>query len=128
MISCGGEKVEQPDYLWEEEYFIEVLTEFQKAESLVRLGYHKFPDSIYSKDSIYEAFFEKMEISGEDLDSNYRYYLRDPERMEKIYDQVIINLSEQAAELEKEKKKKKKAKKANKTKKTKKRKDQENSL
>ena len=102
-FSCGENEDQKPDYLWEEEHFIEVLTEFQKAESIVRLGYHKFPDSIYSKDSIYQAFFEKMEISGAELDSNYRYYLRDPEKMEKIYDQVIINLSEQAAELEKEK-------------------------
>lgn len=102
LISCGGKEEEKPDYLWEEEYFVEVLTEFQKAESLVRLGYHKYPDKIYSNDSIYEAFFERMEISGEDLDSNYRYYLRDPEKMEKIYDRVITNLSQQAAELEQE--------------------------
>jgi len=103
FTACEAKEEEVPDYLWEEDRFVEVLTEFQKVESLVRLGYHRFPDSAFSNDSIYQAFFDKMEITEEDLDSNYRYYIKDPENMEKIYDRMITTLSQEAAELEKEK-------------------------
>lgn len=101
LISCGSKDEQIPDYVWEEDRFVEVLTEFQKAESIVRLGYHKYPDSIYSNDSIYAAVFEKMGVVEEEFDSNYRYYLKDPGHMEQIYDQVIIRLSEQEAEIQK---------------------------
>lgn len=103
VIACATKEEKVPDYLWEEERFVEVLTEFQKVESLVRLSYHRFPDSVYSNDSVYQAFFDKMGITEEDLDSNYRYYIKDPENMEKIYDKMITTLSQEAAELEKKK-------------------------
>ncbi len=98
--SCSGEEEQVPEYVWEEERFIEVLTEFQKAESIVRLGYHKLSDSIYPNDSVYQSLFVKMGVLEHEFDSNYQYYLNDPERMEKIYDQVITNLSKQEAELQ----------------------------
>lgn len=103
IFSACEEEEKKPEFLWEEDRFVEVLTEFQKAESIVRLGYHKFPDSIYSNDSIYAAVFEKLNIQEADFDSNYRYFLKDPKAMELIYDKVITNLSQEAAELQSKK-------------------------
>ena len=99
LLYACEEKEEKPDYLWEEERFIEVLTEFQITEGIIRLGYHRFPDSTYSTDSIYAAMYQDLGISEAEFDSNYHYYLQDTEKMAKIYEQVITRISERAAEV-----------------------------
>ena len=106
LIGLGGceEQEEMPDYLWTKERFTEVLTEMQIAESMLRLGIHKKRDSIVLRDSIYSSLFRKLNISRADFDSNYTYYLRRPDELGKIYDQVLVNLSEQSASLKREKK------------------------
>ena len=98
LLACAEEKKE-PDYVWKEDRFLEVLTEFQKAEAIVRLGYHRSTDSLFLNDSVYSAVFRKMNVSKAAFDSNYSYYLNDPERLERIYEQLIINLSTESAEL-----------------------------
>lgn len=103
LMACDRQE-KKPDYVWEKERFIEVLTEFQIAESIVRLRYHHFPDSIYADDSIYHAMYQKMEITEAEFDSNYHYYMRDPEEMEEIYQELITRLSKRSAELEKDNK------------------------
>ena len=97
-MACQEEE-KKPEYLWEEERFIEVLTEFQTAEGLVRLGYHKMEDSMYVDDSIYYALFQKMGVHEAEFDSNFSYYMQDPKKMEAIYEEVITRLSTKAAEL-----------------------------
>ncbi|KAA3642650.1 MAG: DUF4296 domain-containing protein [Bacteroidetes bacterium] len=99
FFSACEEEEKLPDYLLSEERFTEVLTEVQIAESIVRLGYHRYPDSLYRNDSIYGAAFRKMEISQAIFDSNMNYYLDHPKQLAKIYDQVLINLSTRTAEL-----------------------------
>lgn len=102
FIACDN-KDELPTYLWQETQFVEVLTEVQLAESMVRLGIHRKQDSIILRDSIYNAVFRKMKVKRVDFDSNYTYYLNRPGDFEKIYDQVLINLSERSAMLREKK-------------------------
>ena len=99
LFTACEEEEKIPDYVLSKEKFTEVLTEVQIAESIVRLGYHRFPDSLYRNDSIYSAAFRKMEVSQAIFDSNMNYYLGFPNEMEKIYDQVIVNLSRRTAKL-----------------------------
>lgn len=98
LFSCESEE-KKPDYVWSEERFTEVLTELQMAESVVRLGYNRLPDSLYLNDSIYNAAFRKVNTNKVEFDSNMNYYLQRPEQLEKIYDQVIVNLSTRLGEL-----------------------------
>ena len=97
------QKEEKPKDLWSEEKFTTVLTEVQLAEGMVRLGFHRKQDSVIPKDSIYAAVFRKMEVSEEEFDRNFNYYLDHPEDLEKIYENVITNLSQAAAKLREKK-------------------------
>jgi len=97
LIACE-QKEEKPDFLWEEDRFVEVLTEFQITESIIRLGYHRFPDSSYATDSIYAALYQELGVTEAEFDSNYHYHIKDPEKMAKLYEQVITRLSERSAE------------------------------
>lgn len=99
IFSCEGEKEKIPDYVWSQERFTEVLTEFQLAEAIVRLGYHRSNDSLIPNDSIYNAVFRKMNINKVEFDSNYNYYLKDPKILEEVYDEVLINLTKRSTAL-----------------------------
>lgn len=98
LFSCE-EKEETPDYLIEKERFVEILTEFQTAEAMVRLGLHRSQDSIIPNDSIYNAVFRKLEISQANFDSSYTYYSNRPDEFKKMFEQVITNLSKHSAEI-----------------------------
>ena len=102
-ISCSDTD-KAPDYVIEQDKFIDILTDFQKAEALIRIGYHRFQDSVIPNDSVYHAVFRKYNISKVDFDTNYTYYSNQPKLFEKMYDEVIVNLSETSAELAKNKK------------------------
>lgn len=105
LISCGEKKEKRPEHIWDEERMVEVLTELQKTEAFVRLKYHHFGDSAYVDDSVFNATFQQLGTSREEYDSNYSYYLNHPKDLEKVYEEVIINLNEASGELEKEVKK-----------------------
>ena len=104
LFSCSESK-ETPENILSEDQFVEVLTEFQLTESIVRLGYHRTDDSLHHNDSLYNAMFRKMNVSRVDFDSNYNYYVKDPETFSKIYEKVITNLSKESAELDQKKEK-----------------------
>jgi hypothetical protein len=101
-ISCQKEKKE-PDYLLEKEKFVEVLTDFQMAEGIVRLGYNRTKDSLTYNDSVYFAVFRKYGISEAIFDSNFTYYSNKPEEFEEIFENVITNLSTKSAEIREKK-------------------------
>lgn len=98
LISCEDKKVE-PEYLWSEERMVEVMTEVQLAEALVRLGYHRGADSMHLNDSVFNAAFRAVGVSRVDFDSNFFYYQRHPDQLERVFEQVINNLSARAAEV-----------------------------
>lgn len=98
FIACS-QKEEAPDYLISEKEFVGILTEFQEAEAIVRLGFNRTTDSIILNDSIYAGFFRKHEITAAIFDSNFNYYSNKPKEFEKMYEQVITNLSTRSAQL-----------------------------
>lgn len=98
FVACEEEE-KIPDYIISEEKFVEVLTDIQKAESIVRLGYNRSADSSYVNDSVYAAVFREQGVSRADFDSTMNYYLNNLEQMESIYDQVLENISKESAEL-----------------------------
>ena len=98
LLACGPEE-QKPDVVFSEEKMVEVIAEFQVAEAIIRLGYHRTKDSLIYNDSIYEAVFDKLEITKFQFDTSYNYYSMHPKEFEKIYAQVIDDLSVRAAEL-----------------------------
>lgn len=102
-VSCSNSS-DVPDYVIEQEKFTDILTDFQKAESIIRLGYHRYQDSVLPNDSVYYSVFRKHDITKAAFDSNYNYYANQPKIFEKMYDEVIVNLSESSAELVNDKK------------------------
>ena len=98
LLSCEQQE-KKPDYLWEKEKFIEVLTDFQTAESIGRLGINRTKDSLIYNDSIYASVFRKHATTKAVFDSNFTYFSNKPQEFEKIFEEVITNLSTRSAAL-----------------------------
>lgn len=99
IISCKEEE-KQPDYLLNENEFTQVLSDFEIAEAIVRLGYNRTKDSLIFNDSIYSSVFRKHNITKALFDSNFTYYSNHTKEFEKIYEEVITNLSTRSAKIQ----------------------------
>lgn len=99
LFSCSAEKPKKPEDIWDEEVFTEALFQVQLTEAILRLGYRLRKDSIVHPDSIHSATFKKIGHTKQEFEKNFDYYIQDPQRMEKIYEEVIVRLSEMEAEI-----------------------------
>lgn len=98
FLACE-EKEQIPEGIWDKDEFSEVLVQFQLAEAVVRLGYHRKVDSTFANDSIYLAAFRDAGVSKEQFEANMEYYLERPKQMSKIYDLTLQKLSEESARI-----------------------------
>lgn len=103
LSSCYTENksiIKAPESLMSEELVIEILTDLQLAEGIIshsRLGKTSIKREF--KDSIYQVVFDHYEITAEQLNENLDYYNHDLEHMEKMYEQVLTNLSKYESEI-----------------------------
>ncbi len=109
LSSCYTENkptIDPPESLMSEKLVIEILTDLQLAEGIIshnRLGKTSTKRSF--KDSIYQVVFDNYQITAEQLYENLDYYNNDAEQMEKMYEQVLTNLSKYESEIMLEEKK-----------------------
>jgi len=103
-FSCGSseEEVEiKPDYLIPEDSFKMMLYDLHLLEGFISRN----PDKIKNTDTLYEkqsmALFEQYSVSEKRFKLSFNYYLSDPEEMDKIYDEVLEELTKNQAELSK---------------------------
>lgn len=98
LFSCNP-KEEKPEDIWSEERMVEVLTEVQLTEAIVRLGYNRLSDTMYHNDTLYSSVFRLLGTNQDEFDKNLDYYVKHPQQLEDVYDQVITNLSTRTSEL-----------------------------
>lgn len=103
LFSCSNNS--KPDYLLPKEKMVELMTDVQVAEAYIKLKFTIVNDTIQNSDSIYAAILRKHGISKAVYDSNFAYYKRNPEKLQLIYEDVLIELSALDAKNEAEKKK-----------------------
>ena len=99
LFSCTSEEKKRPEDIWDEEKFTQALLEVQITEAVLRLGYRDRKDSIVHPDSVHAATFRKIGHNKEEFEKNFDYYIQDPAKMERIYEEVIVRLSEKEAEI-----------------------------
>ncbi len=103
LIACGPpneEAPEKPDNLLSYDEMIEIMTDVQLAESYVRNGRHNI-DSIMPN-AFYDHVWEKHALTKEDLEVSLSYYALFPDTLERIYEEVINELTEKQAAIESE--------------------------
>jgi hypothetical protein len=102
MTSCSGNKdKKKQEKIIPTKDLITILTELYIADGL--LAYPPVRAQFSAKDSIinYIEIIERHGYTKERMDKTIKYYFqKNPEKLEKIYDQVLARLSETEAKLE----------------------------
>lgn len=103
-FSCSQpqEEIEvTPNFLIPEDSFKMVMYDLHVLEGFISRN----PDKVKSTDTLYEkqsmAMFEKYSISEERFKKSFDYYLAKPEEMDKMYDEILEELTKNQADLSK---------------------------
>ena len=98
LFSCYNENkvvVEKPDPLLDRQTMVEILTDIQVAEGIISHNRKvRAKTNNEYKDSLYHRIFDHYQINSKILKENIHYYNVDPSEMEKIYEEVIVRLSD----------------------------------
>jgi len=82
------------------EQMVQILSDVQQAEVLVLFLRTKQQEDIPLPESLYKDIMDKRNISPEDFDKSFKFYSSDTKLMEKLYGDVIEELTKRQAELE----------------------------
>lgn len=99
IISCSA-KEELPKGIFTETKMVDLMVDIELAQAKVKFesaSEGKRPE--YAKE--YEMVYKKHQLTKETFLENVEYYCSEPIKMRQVYDEVIIKLSEEQAELTK---------------------------
>lgn len=98
LAACSEEEAPIPPYVIPEQKMAEVLAEKHLIDAAVNL--HLFKDKMEKKDieALYLEAYKKYHIRQSQFDSSFTYYKNHPQKLDKVYDLVLTELSERKAE------------------------------
>lgn len=92
-VACDKEHIEKPDHLIKEKKMIEMLVDVHMAEA----AYHVMRDDSFvinsSTENFYYSVLEKHGIQDSVFEKSLIYYAGQPKRFEKMYREVMTQLS-----------------------------------
>lgn len=103
--SCSLEQKEIsiPDYVISQDSMVHILVDVHIQEAMMNQYSQEGRHMKMNPVKQYQLIFDKYKISKERYDSSYQFYLDNPSLMNKIYENVVIELSKKQAEIEQDK-------------------------
>jgi len=106
LVSCytteNKIKHSSPSNLIEEETMVLILADVEIAESALRQMQNTNQEIGTRQETYYYSIFSKYDVSREQFDSSMAYYKKEPEMMDRIYEEVITRLSVIESEIQME--------------------------
>lgn len=96
LVSCKPEivlKIDKPDLFLSENQMIQLFVDAQLVEGALAFKRNKGSNITELKHNYYEIMFINHGITEKVFEENIAYYNQFPEVMEKMYDEVLANLS-----------------------------------
>lgn len=97
LFGCHGSKDEKPADLIPEEQMIDILTDIHVADAIVDNKYGQQKADLPLTNALYSQIYKNHKITAGRYKSSYKYYEGHPELMDKMYTQVITELSKKQA-------------------------------
>ena len=97
LSGCHGPKDEKPTDLIPEELMIDILTDIHVSDAIVDNKYGTQRPDLPLTNALYSQIYKNYKISAVRYRSSYKYYEAHPELMDKMYTQVITELSKKQA-------------------------------
>lgn len=102
ITSCGPEAPEKsedlPEWIIPEDKMVDILTDVHIVEG-ARIGQSVLGDSLPAKYH-YNVLWEKHGVNAALYDSSFRFYSRNAERMDLMYEEVLTRLTKMSSQLE----------------------------
>lgn len=97
--SCSEKEIQIPAEVISQDSMVMILVDIQLTESLLTHNYnHK--DSLKKYKIVYfEALFSKYNVAESEFNKSYRFYQEHIELLEKIHDDIIVELSKRQTEI-----------------------------
>ena len=100
LFSCNNSDEKIPENILSENTFESILKEIHLAEATFEL--HKTKGMGKAKNELansYQNIYSEYAISEEDFKTSLEYYSVNPEKLEKIYDKILKELTKERATL-----------------------------
>ncbi|MFN4233689.1 MAG: DUF4296 domain-containing protein [Bacteroidia bacterium] len=103
--SCSLEQKEisVPDYVISKDSMVLILTDVHIQESMINQYSQEGRHMKMNPVKQYQLIFDKFNITKERYDTSYQFYLDNPALLNKIYENVVIELTKKQAEIEQDK-------------------------
>lgn len=98
--ACSEKEQEKPEIVMGEEKMVEVMLDVHLTEAVLTRIRGTGEDVKEISDDYYQKIFEKHDINETIFDTSFSYYQRNLGEMEKIYEQVIVELNKMQRERE----------------------------
>lgn len=102
FLSCGDSaegSISIPDNILPKEKIAQVITDIHIAEAEISLN--AIPDSSLKRPVYLETIFEKHQITKQQYEESLVFYIDHPAILNKIYEQVLNDMSKMQAEMSK---------------------------
>jgi hypothetical protein len=100
FAGCKNNTIEVPPHIISQDSAIVMFTELQIMEALIIQGSLKQQDTLFAIDAYKILMLKRLGLSVERFEENYNFYLAHPELLDKVYAEVLNEISRKKAELE----------------------------
>ncbi len=98
IYSCSAPKVIIPKDILSKENMVAILTDIHLAESAVTLKFTNKDTSMYQAAEYTDFICKNHKTTKEQFNKSYDFYISHPELLNKIYDDVLTELSKKQGE------------------------------
>ena len=93
ILSCGNKNKDLPDYIVVEEKLVPLLVDIHLTDAMLTKEKRPHKEKFESAVNMYPSVLLKHNIDRAIFDSTIRFYVKNPEKFAKIYDEVLRELS-----------------------------------
>ena len=95
LFACNDKKIIIPANIIPQDKMVLVMTDAHLVEAIIIQG-HTMADK--SPEAYYQGIYENHNITKEQFEESYRFYIDHPELFDEIYNEILTELSKQQAE------------------------------
>jgi hypothetical protein len=96
-------EISVPNYVISKDSMVLILTDVHIQEAMMNQYSQEGRHMKMNPVKQYQLIFDKYHISKERYDTSYQFYLDNPALLNKIYENVVIELTKKQAEIEQDK-------------------------
>lgn len=102
LAACSSEKPERPEGVLNADQFTALMIDVQLIEGIRAQRIDVSEKKGKAESFLYAEVFDKHGITREEFEKTYAYYMKNPKRMEQIYEQVLDSLNKLDADIKQE--------------------------